>query len=189
MARIDVLMKQLEIAHKRDQQLGSLIMLVKGWALTLFLGMAIAYFELSGPLPDPVYQSQSSRFALIPIFLFGLLWIVEGLMGAYQKPYYEKRDEIQKSIQEELRGDSKCRNLIFVPYDMGANQNKEVLKDLIKCIFHFSVGLFYLAIISILLWLYDAKCSCWLAICAAYIVIAILMYLKILERLKKKILS
>lgn len=153
MARIDVLLKQLEIAHKGDRQLGGFIMLVKGWAVTLLLGMAAVY-------PEFTYSLQSLKFACESILLFGLLWVVEALMGAYQKPYYEKRDKIQESIQDELRGNPDSRDLIFVPYDKGIDQFEAVKKDFRICLFRPSVGPFYLAIMSILPLLYDWKSLC-----------------------------
>lgn len=169
MDRIDVLVKQLEIAHKRDEQLGGLIMLVKGWSLTLFLGIIVAYSEFVCPL-------QSAAYARLSVSVFVLLWVIEALMGAYQTPYYEKRDEIQKSIQEELRGSPNSRNLVFLPYNEGANRSLEVVKDLAKCFFHLSVGLFYIAIISMLFWLYNQLSCGWILLCISYVVVAVLMY-------------
>lgn len=85
---------------------------------------------------------------------FVLSWIIEALMGAYQKPYWQKRKEIQKAIQRELRGDVECHNFVSVPYDIDADPNIEVFKDSIRCFFHLTVGPFYLALIFMLLWLF-----------------------------------
>jgi len=176
MSRIDVLMKQLEIAHKRDQQMGNFIMLVKGWALTLFLGTVVSYFEFVCP-------SQSSRYAYVSIPPFILLWIIEALMGAYQKPYYEKRDEIQKAIQKELREESESQDLVFVPYNEDANLNIEVLKDFLACFFHVTVGPFYLALIFMLFWLYQNGCPR----CYLVVYISIVLLLAVIGGLSRRI--
>jgi len=123
-----ILSKQLEIAHKRDREFGKYIMLVKGWAVTLFL---IIIFE-SGDI-------QLNFFVILfSVLSFIFLWTIEGLMAAYQDPYYKAI----RQIEDELAKKEDQRKYVPLTYVKG-KERQIVFSNFRKCILRPSLSLFY----------------------------------------------
>lgn len=135
---IDILLKQLEIAHKIESQFGKYIMLTKGWAVTLFTAIIIAYFQY-------VLSLRTSKMFFLIIIPFVSLWCIDALMGAYQTPYYDAIIQ----IEDELAGRERERKFIPLTYEK-EKATEIVWKNFRECLFHKSVWLFYLPLIIVL---------------------------------------
>lgn len=125
-----ILLKQLEIAHRRDQEFGNYIMIVKGWTITLFSGIVFAYFKYfklgEKELTNPILIAFISPFILF--------WTIEALMGAYQKPYYEAIEKFETQLHKNNK--EKCK-FIFLKYD---SENDKPMKEKLPKNFLLSLG-------------------------------------------------
>lgn len=143
----DILLKQLNLAHKRELEFGKYIMLIKGWAVTLFSGLLLIYFAYLEP------EDKNCIILLLFILPFLLLWLIEALIGAYQAPYYTAITE----IENELIAKENNRKIIPLTYQNQKHAYVIVGENFFKCLLHISVFPFYVLpmIAFIILWIFS----------------------------------